>query len=69
MTETAELADIVLPATTFLEHDDYYTASGHTFLQVAKAVIEPLAGVPLQPRGDLRHWPSAPRGRAPRLPR
>ncbi|MEM7224030.1 MAG: molybdopterin-dependent oxidoreductase [Pseudomonadota bacterium] len=42
MTETAALADIVLPATTFLEHDDYYTASGHTFLQIAKAVIDPL---------------------------
>jgi anaerobic selenocysteine-containing dehydrogenase len=42
LTETAALADIVLPATTFLEHDDYYTASGHTFLQAAKAVIEPL---------------------------
>ena len=32
----------MLPATTFLEHDDYYTASGHTHLQVAKAVIDPL---------------------------
>ncbi len=42
MTETAAMADIVLPATTFLEHDDYYTASGHTFLQAVKAVIEPL---------------------------
>jgi len=42
MTETAALADMVLPATTFLEHDDYYTASGHTFLQAVKAVIEPL---------------------------
>jgi len=43
MTDTAAVADIVLPATTFLEHDDIYTASGHTHLQVAKAVIEPLA--------------------------
>jgi anaerobic selenocysteine-containing dehydrogenase len=43
MTETAAMADIVLPATTFLEHDDIYTASGHTFLQVARAVIEPYA--------------------------
>ncbi len=43
MTETAAMADLVLPATTFLEHDDYYTASGHTFIQVAKAVIEPPA--------------------------
>ena len=42
MTETAEMADIVLPATTFLEHDDLYVAGGHTYLQVARAVIEPL---------------------------
>ncbi len=44
MTETAEMADIVLPATTFLEHDDIYVASGHTYLQVTKAVIDPLPG-------------------------
>jgi anaerobic selenocysteine-containing dehydrogenase len=42
-TETAAFADIVLPATTFLEHDDFYTASGHTYFQVAKKVIEPYA--------------------------
>ena len=41
MTETAAFADVVLPATTFLEHDDFYTASGHTYFQVAKRVIEP----------------------------
>ena len=41
MTETAAMADIVLPATTFLEHDDFYIASGHTFLQVTKKVVEP----------------------------
>ena len=39
-TETAGMADIVLPATTFLEHDDLYTASGHTMLQIARKLVE-----------------------------
>lgn len=39
MTETAELADIVLPATTFLENDDLYTASGHNELQVVRPLV------------------------------
>jgi anaerobic selenocysteine-containing dehydrogenase len=43
MTETAAMADIVLPATTFLEHDDIYTASGHTHLQLGRKVVEPYA--------------------------
>lgn len=40
MTDTARFADVVLPATMFPEHDDLYQASGHTFLQAAKAAIE-----------------------------
>jgi anaerobic selenocysteine-containing dehydrogenase len=50
MTDTAAMADIVLPATTFLEHDDFYKGSGHTFLQVTRKVVEPL--------GEARsnHW-------------
>lgn len=43
-TETTKYADIVLPATTFLEHDDLYTSYGQSFLQVGKRVIEPLPG-------------------------
>jgi len=43
MTETAAMADIVLPATTFLEHDDIYTAGGHTFLQIGRAAVPPHA--------------------------
>jgi anaerobic selenocysteine-containing dehydrogenase len=39
LTETAAMAEIVLPATTFLEHDDIYTAGGHTFLQIGRAVL------------------------------
>ena len=42
MTETAAYADVVLPATTFLEHDDFYTASGHTTFQVTRKLIEPV---------------------------
>ncbi|MBU1237336.1 MAG: molybdopterin oxidoreductase family protein [Gammaproteobacteria bacterium] len=42
MSETALMADIVLPATTFLEHDDLYSSYGTPFLQVAKAVIAPM---------------------------
>ncbi|MEX0808762.1 MAG: molybdopterin oxidoreductase family protein [Dongiaceae bacterium] len=43
MTDTAKMADIVLPATTFLEHDDIYTSSGHTHLQLARKIVEPFA--------------------------
>jgi anaerobic selenocysteine-containing dehydrogenase len=43
MTDTAKLADIVLPATTFLEHDDMYRAGGHSHFQVTRKVIEPYA--------------------------
>jgi anaerobic selenocysteine-containing dehydrogenase len=39
MTETAELADIVLPATMFLEHNDYYTRGGHTRVLYGPALI------------------------------
>ncbi len=39
MTETAAMADIVLPATMFLEHDDIYQGGGHVYLQVARSVI------------------------------
>jgi anaerobic selenocysteine-containing dehydrogenase len=43
MTETAAMADIVLPATTFLEHDDLYTAGAHTYLQLGRAIVPPYA--------------------------
>jgi anaerobic selenocysteine-containing dehydrogenase len=41
MTDTARLADLVLPATQFLEHDDLYQAGGHGFLQIGPKLIEP----------------------------
>jgi anaerobic selenocysteine-containing dehydrogenase len=41
MTETARLADVVLPATMFMEHDDLYQAGGHSHIQVGAKLIEP----------------------------
>ena len=34
MTDTAQLADIVLPATMCMEHDDIYRSGGHTHLML-----------------------------------
>ena len=41
MTETAALADIVLPATMFAEHDDVYQAGGHSHIQIGPQLIDP----------------------------
>jgi anaerobic selenocysteine-containing dehydrogenase len=38
-TDTADYADIVLPATTFLEHTDLYLAYGHYHLQMARPAL------------------------------
>jgi anaerobic selenocysteine-containing dehydrogenase len=40
MTETAAMADIVLPATMFLEHDDYYTGGGHQHIMFGRKLVE-----------------------------
>jgi molybdopterin guanine dinucleotide-containing S/N-oxide reductase-like protein len=41
-TDTTTYADIVLPATTFLEHKDLNKAYGHIYLQVSNQAIEAL---------------------------
>ena len=38
-TDTADYADILLPATTFLEHTDIYFAYGHYHLQLARPIL------------------------------
>ncbi len=41
MTDTARHADIVLPATMFVEHDDVYQAGGHSHIQLGPKLVEP----------------------------
>jgi anaerobic selenocysteine-containing dehydrogenase len=49
LTDTAELADVVLPTTTMLEEHDVVGAYGHHHVQLAQPVVPPPEGV----RSDL----------------
>ncbi|HKI98283.1 MAG TPA: molybdopterin oxidoreductase family protein [bacterium] len=40
-TDTVDYADLVLPATTFMEHDDLLASYGHNHVQVSRAAIPP----------------------------
>jgi anaerobic selenocysteine-containing dehydrogenase len=42
MTDTARYADLVLPATTSMEHEDLYSSFGHLYLQLARPVLPPV---------------------------
>ncbi len=43
MTDTAKMADVLLPATTFVEHDDVYQQGGSSHVILGPKVIEPFA--------------------------
>ncbi len=43
MTETAKFADIVLPATTYLETEDFYRAYGTYYMQYGQRAVAPQA--------------------------
>jgi len=49
MTDTAKLADVVLPATMFMEHDDIYKGGGHQYMMVGPKLID----APEGPRTNL----------------
>ncbi|MDA0276175.1 MAG: molybdopterin oxidoreductase family protein, partial [Proteobacteria bacterium] len=40
MTETANMADVVLPATMFTEHDDLYQGGGHQHIMLGPRVVD-----------------------------
>jgi anaerobic selenocysteine-containing dehydrogenase len=44
MTDTAKLADVVLPATMFMEHDDIYRGGGHQHIILGPKLIDPPQG-------------------------
>ena len=41
MTDTAKLADLVLPASMFVEHDDIYQAGGSQYILLGPKLVEP----------------------------
>jgi len=44
MTDTAKLADVVLPATMFVEHDDIYKGGGNQHITLGPKLIDPPPG-------------------------
>lgn len=44
MTDTAVLADVVLPATMFMEHDDIYRGGGHQHIMLGPKLVDPPEG-------------------------
>ena len=41
MTDTAKFADVILPATMFVEHDDFYTSGGSQYILLGPKLVEP----------------------------
>ena len=54
MTETARMADVVLPATMFMEHDDVYQGGGHQYIILGPKLIEPPGECRSNHDGELR---------------
>ena len=59
LTDTTDYADIVLPATTFLEHKDLVASYGHYYLQVSHQALRAPRRVQIEcrilPRARLTH--------------
>ena len=59
MTDTADHADYVLPATTQLEHLDVHTSYGHTYALINEPAIAPLGEAQARTRRSSASWPRA----------
>ena len=57
-TDTADYADLLLPATTSMEHRDVYRSFGHLYLQLAEPVISPRGGGPDRTGRCSGSWPA-----------
>src|SRR4029079_12068935 len=57
-TDTADYADVLLPATTQLEHEDLHKAYGHLYVMYNHRAIEPL-GEALPNAEIFRRLPAA----------
>jgi anaerobic selenocysteine-containing dehydrogenase len=49
MTETAKLADVVLPVAMFMERADLFYTYGHNYLQYRQKIVEPPEGCRTEP--------------------
>ena len=63
-TDTADFADILLPATTTLEHYDLHKAYGHLYVSLSRPAIAPLG----EAHAEHRALPAARRADGPRPP-
>ena len=66
-TDTADFADLVLPATTTLEHYDIHKAYGHLYISLSRPAIAPVGESQAQHGGLPPAWPRAWASTIPRL--
>jgi hypothetical protein len=59
MTETAKAADLVLPATMFMEHDDVYQGGGQQHILLSAQADRASRRMPLEPRCHRRSCKAA----------
>ena len=59
MSVTARYADIVLPAATYLETEDFFRAYGTYYMQYSHRAVAAAGRGVVEPRSWRRRWPRA----------